>query len=126
MSGRPIVHIEIPAQDLAKTSAFYKEIFGWEIKADPGMNYVLFQSPPMQGVEPGIAGGLPRIDGEVYKPGDVIVYIGSDDIEADLKRIEALGGKRLLPKTEIPNTGWYAFFADPSGNRLALFSPLPM
>jgi ferritin-like metal-binding protein YciE len=28
----------------------------------------------------------------------------------------------LLPKTEIPGMGWYAIFADPTGNRLGLFS----
>jgi predicted enzyme related to lactoylglutathione lyase len=33
----------------------------------------------------------------------------------------AQGGKILAPKTEIPGMGWFAFFADPNGNRLALY-----
>ncbi len=128
MPGRPIVHIEIPSQDMSKTSTFYQELFGWEIRNDPEQDYVVFHTPRMQGVEPdmGVGGGFPRVDGQMYKPGDVTIYIGSDDIEADLKRIESLGGKRLLPKTEIPHMGWFAFFADPSGNRLALYSPMQM
>ena len=126
MSGRPIVHIEIPAQSPAKLSAFYKELFGWELQSVPGMPYVTFKTSPMQFGDPGLGGGFPPIDGQLYKPGDVTVYIGSGDIEADLKQIERLGGKTVLPKTEIPSTGWYALFTDPDGNRLALFTPSQM
>ena len=35
--------------------------------------------------------------------------------------VEARGGKTILPKTEIPGVGWFAFFADPTGNQVALF-----
>jgi hypothetical protein len=56
------------------------------------------------------------------KPGDVMVYIDSPDIEADLKKIEAAGGKLKVPKTEIPGQGWFAFFEDPTGNIVALYT----
>ena len=52
----------------------------------------------------------------------MIIYIDSEDIEADLKKIETMGGKKLLGKTEIPGRGWYALFADPTGNRMALYT----
>jgi hypothetical protein len=48
----------------------------------------------------------------------------SDDIEADLVRIKALGGTVLKEKTEIPNIGWFALFKDPTGNTLSLFTPM--
>jgi len=35
--------------------------------------------------------------------------------------IEAGGGKTLLGKTEVPGVSWYALFADPTGNRMALY-----
>jgi hypothetical protein len=66
-------------------------------------------------------GGFPLLD-ENNKPGDVTVYLDSDDIEADLEKIEANGGKKILGKTEIPKVGWFAYFADPTGNRLGLFT----
>mgnify|MGYP006159671681 CR=1 FL=1 len=56
--------------------------------------------------------------------GQVIVYIHSDDIEADLKKVEQLGGKVVHPKSEIPQTGWYAFFQDPTGNVLGLYTSM--
>jgi len=32
----------------------------------------------------------------------------------------------IIPRTELPNTGWMAVFEDPSGNRLGLFERLPL
>jgi predicted enzyme related to lactoylglutathione lyase len=113
MSKRAIVHLEIPTGDSAKTAAFYSDLFGWDMQRDEGMDYTMFETGS-------VAGGFNPLSEQV-KPGDVLVYIESDDIEADLKRIEGKGGKTLLPKQEIPTIGWFAFFADPTGNRIGLF-----
>ena len=111
-----IVHVEFPAADPIKGGTFYSELFGWKLKAWPEYNYATVE------IEGGPAGGFPQIDGKDYKAGDVTVYIQTDDIEGTLQRIEALGGKTLRPRTAINDNSWYAFFADPSGNRVALFS----
>ena len=118
MTNRKISHIEIPTKDRTKSAKFYEELFGWEIQSmdKKGFPYTVWQSG-------NVRGGFPELD-ELYKPGDVVVYIDSDDIEADLKKIEATGGKTLLGKTEIPGVGIYAFFADPTGNRMALYTLL--
>jgi len=52
----------------------------------------------------------------------VLVYIDSEDIEADIKKVVQLGGKVLREKTEIPQTGWFGVFQDPTGNVLALYT----
>lgn len=116
MINRSISHIEIPAKDRAKLSKFYENMFGWKIQSmdEKGVPYTVWQSGNNRG-------GFPDV-GNMYKPGDIVIYIDSEDIEADLKNIEANGGKTLLKKTEIPNVGWYAFFADPTGNRMALYT----
>lgn len=119
MSNHPIVHIEIPAQDTAAASKFYSAAFGWNIQVDPTFNYHMFQA------DPGPGGGFVEIGGMGdYKQGEVLIYIGTDDIDATLAKVESLGGKTLQPKTEIPNTGWFAYFADPAGNRIALYTSL--
>ncbi|HEY43579.1 MAG TPA: VOC family protein [Anaerolineae bacterium] len=82
------------------------------------MDYVTFEA------EPGPGGGFNQVDNEAFKVGDVLVYIRTSDIDTTLKKIESLGGKTLVPKTEIPNIGWFAFFADPTGNRVGLFTGL--
>ena len=120
MSNHPIVHIEIPAKKAEEAGKFYGDLFGWKIEADPMYNYVQFQA------EGGPGGGFAELAGSTannpeYKPDSLIVYVGSDDIEGDLRQAEQLGGKILVPQTEIPNTGWFGIFQDPAGNRLGLF-----
>jgi predicted enzyme related to lactoylglutathione lyase len=120
MAPQPIVHIDFPAHDPAALSAFYADLFGWKITSYPEFDYYTFSGEP--GQSPG--GGFPRIGGEYnYQAGEVVVYINSDDIDADLARIAAAGGKALSPKIDIGgNQGYYAFFQDPSGNRVALYT----
>lgn len=117
MSDHPIAHIEFSANDPEETGKFYNELFDWKLESMPQMDYVTFET------EPGRGGGFPRVDNETIKPGDVIVYVQTDDIQASLAKVEMLGGKTLQPKTEIPEIGWFAFFTDPTGNRVALFTP---
>ena len=119
MSDHPIVHVEIPAQDTAAASKFYAEAFGWNIQHEPTFNYYMFQA------NPGPGGGFVQIGGMGdNKQGEVLIYIGTDDIDASLAKVEAAGGKTLQPKSEIPNVGWFAYFADPAGNRIALYTTM--
>ena len=116
MSDHYVVHIEIPAGDTKAAGKFYGEAFGWKIETDPGFDYTMFEAPP------GPGGGFVGTESDMYEIGQVVLYIGTDDIEATLAKIESLGGKTLMPKTEIPGVGWFAFFSDPAGNRLALYT----
>jgi uncharacterized protein len=117
MNNRNIAHIEIPAKGRADLAKFYAEMFGWNIQPmdDKGMAYTIWQSGNMRG-------GFPDVDDE--NQGQGLIYIESDDIEADLKKIEAKGGKTLKAKTEIPGVRSYALFADPTGNRMGLTTAL--
>jgi len=118
MSKHPIVHIEFSADDPNSAGNFYSKLFGWEIQQMPEMNYAMFD--PGEGV----GGGLNPVQ-EDYPAGTVIVYVGTDDIEAMLKRVAELGGKTVVPKSEIPGMGWFALFNDPTGNMIGLFTGLP-
>ena len=117
MSKRNIVHVEIPAADVNAAGKFYQELLGWNIQPMPEMNYVMWES------EGGESGGFPQVSDE-NPAGQVLVYIHSDDIEADLKNVERLGGKVLHAKAEIPGTGWFGIFQDPTGNVLALYTSM--
>ena len=58
--------------------------------------------------DPGPGGGFVKSGDHGYKQGEVLIYISTDDIDATLAKVESLGGKTLQPKTEIPQTGWFA------------------
>ena len=116
MSKYPIVHIEIPSKDAKKNSKFYADLFGWKMTVYEESDYVIFDSG-----EGSPGGGFPPL-ADFNKTDRLLVYVQSDDIEADLKKAGSLGGKTVLPKTEILGQGWYAIFTDPEGNTLALYT----
>ncbi len=64
------------------------------------------------------------IKGGTYKPSHTgtIVYFTVDDIGEILRRVNANGGKIVLPKKSIGQYGFIAHFDDTEGNRLALHS----
>ena len=115
MSKRNVVHVEIPAANLESAGKFYSDLFGWKIQHMPEMNYTMWEAEDYTG------GGFPEVSDE-YPAGQVLVYIDSDDIEADLKNVVKLGGKVLRQKTEITGMGWFGIFKDPTGNVLALYT----
>ena len=117
MSKRNVVHVEIPAANVEGAAKFYADLFGWKLQNIPEMNYTMWEAGD------GSGGGFPEVSAD-NPAGQVLVYIDSDDIEADLKQVEKLGGKMLHPKTEIPGMGWFGIFKDPTGNVLALYTSM--
>jgi predicted enzyme related to lactoylglutathione lyase len=118
MTKHSVVHIEIPSADPKASGQFYADLFGWDIDGNNEFEYVMFNP----GGGPG--GGFTKIDGENTKPGDVMVYVGTDDIEGSLAKAESLGGATVMGRTEVPGMGWFAVFNDPSGNRIALWKTM--
>jgi len=115
MSKRNVVHIEIAAANVESASKFYQELFGWKMQTVPEFNYTMWEDGS------GFGGGF-NAASEENPVGKVLVYIDSDDIEADLKKAVSLGGKVVQEKMEIPGTGWFGIFDDPEGNRIALYT----
>ena len=52
------------------------------------------------------------------------VYIQVDDLQAYLDKAEGLGGKTMIPPTEVPGMGHFAWFTDIDGNILGLWQPV--
>lgn len=117
MSKRNVVHIEIPAASVGDAANFYEALFDWKMQHVPEFNYTMWADGG------GFGGGFNQASDE-YPVGQVLVYIDSDDIDADLKRVTELGGTVIHPKMEIPGTGWFGLFKDPTGNLLALYTSM--
>jgi predicted enzyme related to lactoylglutathione lyase len=106
--GQPVVHFEIVGSDGAKLRSFYGDLFDWEIDANNPWDYGIV-SANGQG---GIGGGV----GTSPNGSRVTVYVQVPDPQAALDRAEQLGGKTVMPVTEIPGAVTMALFADPDGN----------
>jgi uncharacterized protein len=111
--GSPVVHFEIHGDDSAAISDFYSLVFDWHINADNPMNYGLVDTDADGS---GIGGGVCASD---MAPA-VLIYVQVDDPQAHLDRIEAAGGRTVLPVTDIPGAVTMAIFEDPAGNKIGL------
>ena len=111
--GYPVVHFEIAAQNPPELQKFYGHLFDWNIDANNPMDYGMV----MTGGEGGINGGIGASQGGA---GCVRFYVQVPDLQAALDKAEGLGGKTLMPPTEIPNVVTIAMFADPEGNQIGL------
>lgn len=111
--GNPVVHFEVTGPDREGLEAFYGELFGWKIQSLPEMDYALVDTDSGREAIAGGIGGSP--DGGPA----VRFYIAVPDINAHLERIEAAGGKTLMPRQESPAVT-LAMFQDPQGNVIGL------
>ena len=111
----PVVWFEIVGKDGDKLRKFYTDLFGWRIDGAMGdMDYGL-----VQGGEGGIGGGVGKSqDGGA---GHVTFFIEVDDPKAYLAKAEKLGGKTVMPPTEVPSYNLtFAYFIDPQGHLIGL------
>jgi uncharacterized protein len=123
MANHPIVHVEIPSNEPKQAGEFYSSLFDWKLELDPNFNYLQFDA---QGGPSGAFVQVGEQGGTQVSPGKLLVYIHSDDIDATLDKVVSLGGKTVVPKTEIPKMGWFGIFTDPTGNAIGLFTPMQM
>lgn len=114
---------EIPTNDLARAQKFYETILGQElVPMDmPGIQMRMFPVPD----QTYISGALTYAP-DFYKPqsNGTLVYLNANpDVQHVLDRVEAAGGKIIVPKTEIsPDIGFMAVIHDTEGNRVAFHS----
>ncbi|MEQ8810685.1 MAG: VOC family protein [Imperialibacter sp.] len=113
---------EIPATDLSRAVDFYQAVFSIQIeKIDmPGMQMGLW---PYEGQM--VVGVIVQGDGFKPSANGVTIYLsGGDDLQNVLNKVESNGGKILVGKTlHADESGYFAMFLDPEGNRLGLHSP---
>jgi len=116
---------EIPTTDINRAQRFYETIFGISMipMEMPNIKMRMF---PLDDMMNGIGGAL--VDsGGFHKPsvtdGPLIYLNANPDVQNVLAKVEAAGGKIMVPKTEIsPEYGNMAVFIDTEGNRIALHS----
>ncbi len=113
--------VEIPTKDFSRARAFYQTILDVKI-----------EETEMDGSKIGVFPDTGEnisvliIHGSEYKTSNegITVYLnGGVDLQNIAGKIEANGGKIVVPKTEIgPDMGFFALFIDTEGNKLGLHS----
>lgn len=115
---------EIPTTDLDRAAKFYETILGITLVPMDMPNFQM-RMFPVEDMMTGVSGAL-TLAPDFYKPQDngTLVYLNANpDVQLVLDRIEAAGGKIVVPKTQISaDIGHMAVFIDTEGNRVALHS----
>ena len=113
--GNPVAHFEIWAKSTKKQKTFYQKLLGWKIDDKNPMGYGMIDT----GTRGGISGGLTNpMNG---KKAGVTFYVSVKNIGKTLELAKKLGGKIVIPETEIPGAGIsIAMFKDPEGNPIGI------
>ena len=111
------VWYDLMTKDVESAKQFYTELLGWRIeRADVAYDMIHVG-------ETGI-GGMALLEGPGTEgvPPHWIAYVGTDDVEACCKRVEAAGGTVRVPPTKIPSgVGRFAVIADPKDAVISAF-----
>lgn len=114
--SNPVVHWEILGQDAKGLQDFYAQLFDWQVTADNPWNYGLVDTRAGAGINGGIGGTVEGMTGPCVR-----IFVQVDDLPGYLTRAESLGGKTIMPPTEVAGGAvTMALFADPAGNLTGL------
>lgn len=114
-----VIHFEIAANEPEKVTAFYKNVFEWEInKWDGPEPYWLVKTGP---------DNTRGIDGAFFVPNEHITgtvnTIDVPDIDEYIARVKANGGQVVTDKMPIPNVGTIAYAKDVEGTLFGMIQP---
>ena len=108
-----VVHFEVTGKDGKALQRFYSEAFGWKVDTNNPGGYGMIRDDE-QKITGGI-GAAPQ-----GSPGGVTFYVHTGDAKATLAKIEKLGGRVVMPLTEVAPETTIALFADPEGHVVGL------
>lgn len=114
---------DLMTHDPQAAQAFYGRVVGWGTSIWEGMEtpYTMWTNGdnPQGGVME-----LPEEARAAGAPPHWLAYISTDDVDATAVRATELGGKVMVPPTDIPTVGRFAVLADPQGPMFAAFTAL--
>ena len=111
--GYPVAHFEVLGKDAKLLQDFYANAFGWTMKLQGG-GYAMAHPGAARGIDGGVG---PAMDGG---PGHVTFYLEVPDLGPVLEKIGGLGGRTVMPPTDVPGGPTIAMFADPEGHVVGL------
>lgn len=108
---RQIDNIEFNVSDIARSKAFYGQVFGWQFQ-DYGPSYTEFSDGRL-------TGGFTV--GEAVRPGGPLIILYADNLAQTQARVEAAGASISRAVFAFPG-GRRFHFIDPDGYELAVWS----
>jgi uncharacterized protein len=111
---------ELITTDSSKATSFYKQIFGWKdepMRTAQGGPYTVMKKDGAQAA--GIMQATPQM--KLTHP-YWLIYFAVDDCDKSAAKAEQLGGKTMMPPTNIPDIGRFSVLTDPQGAYFAIIA----
>lgn len=109
------MHFAIHANDVQRASAFYQQVFDWQLSSYGGVSDQEFVSVSGSGEIHG------AIQSRKFNPiaSDVLGFecsVPVADVDETARAVEAAGGTIVMTRAAIPGVGWVIKFTDTEGN----------
>lgn len=108
-----------------KAAEFYGSLFGWKLESMPmpgGASGELYRVAKV--AETAVGGMFKTPDGQPMPP-QWMTYVTVQDVDATAAKAVELGGRILMPVTDIPTVGRMATVQDPQGAVLNIITYSP-
>lgn len=113
--------VEIPVADMDRAKKFYSNVFNCELTDAEMEGSKMAMFPMIEGAA-NASGSLVYAEGYEPSTSGSVIYFACEDLNNELGRVDENGGKTILPKTSIGESGFFAQFMDTEGNRVGLYS----
>src|SRR5262249_44360530 len=114
---------ELVTTDVDRGGKFYSGLFGWKLESQNmagGMVYTILKNAGE------MAGGMMAQPKEMAgAPSVWNVYFSVADADATVNKAKSVGAKVMMPPTDIPDVGRFAFLTDPQGAAFAVIKFVP-
>jgi len=111
-----IIWFEIPADNPNRAKEFYSKLFGWKINLFPGMKD--YWHIDTGGSDDTPDGGLMA---RKHPAQPITNYVNVRSVTQFMGKAEKLGGKICVPKTAVPQMGYFAICQDTENNTFAIW-----
>jgi predicted enzyme related to lactoylglutathione lyase len=114
--------VELATSDAAAARDFYARLFGWNVEVSPDPQYGGYGIAKLNDAD--TAGITPKQSPEA--PNAWGLYIGTDDVDATARKVEAAGGTIVAAPFDVGDQGRMAVFQDPSGAFISVWKASQM
>src|SRR3954454_12093714 len=121
IANRP-VWVDLARQDATGSRRFSEQLFGWNVEVNPDPQYGGYGRAKLGGKD--AAGISPAQSPD--QPSMWSFYIGTEDADMCGQRVQAGGGKVVVPAMDVGDQGRFATFQDPSGAFISVWQPTGM
>ena len=109
----PVSYVELNSPDLEATTAFVRDVFGWEPQPFAASDYLVAPHGDVPGIDAGL---LASRDGNPR----TVPVIRVESIDALRERLESAGGTVVVEPFSMPGVGRGCYVTDPAGLLLGL------